>query len=56
MAGITTDEYFKLRLDELGLVARFHPVSLDTIRLGSEIFPLWQRIRWGGGYRDPTLH
>ena len=48
--GVTTDDYFKLRLQELELVTQNHPLLLDGLSQGSESFMLWQRIRSSAGY------
>ncbi len=54
-AGVTTEDYFKLRLAELDLVVRCHPGLLDMLGPESDVFALWQRIRWGGGYPKPRI-
>lgn len=54
-AGFTTDNYYKVRMTELDLVARHHPVLLDMLKPESDIYALWQLIRWGGGYPQPRI-
>lgn len=54
-AGVTTDDYFKLRLTELDLVTRYHPQHLDGLGPENDISVLWKRIRSGGGYPKPKV-
>ena len=51
--GETTDEYFKMRLSELSLVANDSPEILDRLEPDSPVFALWQSIRANGGYPKP---
>ena len=48
--GDTTDDYFRLRLCELKLVARIEPCQLDALGPDDDFFAVWQQIRGTGPY------
>jgi len=54
--GITTDEYFNLRLTELDLITLYNPKHLDQLGPESSVFGLWQHIKSSGGYPKPKLN
>lgn len=51
--GVTTDDYFRLRLTELEIVKKLDPRVLDGLTAKSNFFELWQCIVRGGGYPKP---
>ncbi len=55
-AGVTTEDYLKMRMTELELVTRYHPKYLDGLGPDSDMFDLWQRIKSSGGYKPPRSH
>lgn len=52
-AGRTTDDYFRLRLVEIGLVGVEDPRHLDGRQPSDASYQIWQTIMRAGGYPKP---
>ena len=53
--GVTTEDYLKLRLTELDLVAQHHPAQLDILGPENPLFVVWQSVRSRGEYPKPKI-